>query len=313
MFSGFNLAKYGDLLALKTGWGRFWVGTLLVAIGTSLPELATVISAVRLDSPDLATGNVLGANMVNMFTMAFVAILFGGRQFFNRVAPEQGYLAALAISLTFLVVIMSSIDDSVHFARIGPGAVVIFLLYLGGMRMVYLLRPTTPFTSVEPDPAPSLTLRRTWMLFGLASLGVIAAAPVLAWSANEIADITGVSEGFMGLVAVAVVTTLPEATVTVAAVRMGAVDLAVGDLYGSCAFNMFILTLADPFYRDGPLLSTLDEAQVAAGLFAVLLMSLGAAQFLLRRGGVGRLPPLATPAFMCLLYLGGLFTVYQLD
>ena len=94
IYLGNLLAKYGDALATLTGWGRLFVGSILVALATSLPELSTNISAVRLDppNPELALGNVMGANMVNMFMLAVVALFFGGKRFLQQVAPEQGYL-----------------------------------------------------------------------------------------------------------------------------------------------------------------------------------------------------------------------------
>ena len=102
MFCGAKLAVYGDALASLTGLGRLFVGSLLVALATSLPELSTNISAVRLDppNPELAVGNVFGANMLNMFTMAAVALAFGGKRFLQQVAPEQGYLIVVAVVMT---------------------------------------------------------------------------------------------------------------------------------------------------------------------------------------------------------------------
>ena len=109
---GAGLSKYGDVLADLTGLGRLFVGSILVALATSLPELSTNISAVRLDppNPDLAVGNVLGANMLDLFIFAMVALLFGGRRFLQQVAPEQGYLIVLAAAMTGLAVVMGSVE-----------------------------------------------------------------------------------------------------------------------------------------------------------------------------------------------------------
>ena len=91
IYLGTLLAKYGDALATLTGWGRLFVGSMLLAVATSLPELSTNISAVRLmpPNPELALGNVMGANMLNMFTLAVVGLFFGGKRFLQRVAPEK--------------------------------------------------------------------------------------------------------------------------------------------------------------------------------------------------------------------------------
>ena len=76
--AGIGLARYGDDLAESTGWGKLWVGTLLVGIATSLPEVVVNISAVWLeDSPGLALGNVFGADMMNVFVLGCVGLAFG--------------------------------------------------------------------------------------------------------------------------------------------------------------------------------------------------------------------------------------------
>ena len=312
ILSGTYLAKYGDLLADMTGWGRLWVGTLLVAMATSLPELVTIISAVRLPSPQLAIGDALGSTMVNMFGLAVVALLAGGREFFRRVSPQQAYIAGLAIFLTLVAMAMGAISPSLSVAEVGVAALAILVLYIVGMRLVYLRRPAGDNLSANPE-GPVLTLRRVWLLFGLASLGIVAAAPVLAYSADQIAENTALEASFVGVLGVGVVTSMPEAAVAIAALRYGAVDLLVGNLYGSCAFNILILALADPFYRQGPLFNELGRAEQAAGLFGVLLMTLGLAQFLLRGRDFGRLPVIPTCLAMCLLYFGGVYMVYQLS
>ena len=153
VFCGIRLAKYGDLLAIKTGWGRLWVGTLLLAGATSLPELVTGASG----SPELVQGNVFGANMLNMFTVTFVAMLFGApglsnfhpvgsylgrltvilstgaRRFFDGVAPEHAYLAIVGIALTGVAGILAAFGPAISFARIGVAAPLILVIYVIGM------------------------------------------------------------------------------------------------------------------------------------------------------------------------------------
>lgn len=104
--SGVYLARYGDVLADRLGWGRIWVGTILVSMATSLPELLINITVATRDQPDLAGGDILGSNMVNMLVLAMVALLFGGRRFFRQVAPEQVWLVLAALILTGLVVVL---------------------------------------------------------------------------------------------------------------------------------------------------------------------------------------------------------------
>ena len=337
VFCGTKLAKYGDLLAIKTGWGRLWVGTLLLAGATSLPELVTGASGALLDAPELVKGNVFGANMVNMFVLAAVSMAFGAagvfhftplgsypvralkamasgsRRFFDGIAREHAYLASVGVCLTAFAGVMTAFGPEASFARMGIATPIILLLYGTGMRVVYAKRPQDEGGEDEDDA--SITLRRVWVYFGLAAVGVIASAYWMAYSADQIAEITGLGAGFVGVVAVALVTTLPEATVTIASIRIGAMDLAAGNVYGSCAFNVMILAVADPFYGGGAILSSTDAAWsiVAASGFAVALMLIGMAQFTLRRSGRGILPSLPASGAMCALYFVGLYVIYALE
>ena len=272
---GVQLAKYGDALASLTGWGRLFVGSILVALATSLPELSNNITAVRIDNPQLALGNVVGANMVNMFTMAMVALLFGGRRFLQRVAPEQGYLIVLAAVLTGLAVLFAGVQMGINIWQIGLSSIILLVVYVIGMRIVYQRRPAENEDEEQEDPG--MTLSRAWTMFGLVSLGVIIAGVFLAQSVDRVADLTGISSGVLGILAVSIVTTMPEASATVAAARMGAADLGVAGLYGSCVFNVTILSFADPFYRKGIVLNNPEPEHFVAGIIAVILILWGGA------------------------------------
>ncbi len=111
--------------------------------------------------------------------------------------------------------------------------------------------------------------------FAVAALGIIAAAPFLASSAEHIAEQMGLTETFVGTSLLAITTSMPELVTSLAAVRLGAFDLAVGNLYGSNAFNMAAFFFADVAYREGPLLSAVSEAHAYTALWAILLMNLG--------------------------------------
>ena len=305
IFFGTRLAVYGDALASLTGLGRLFVGSILLALATSLPELSTNISAVRLDppNPDLAVGNVLGANMLNMFTFALVALFFGGKRFLQRVAPEQSYLIVLAGVMTGAAVLFGAVKMDVSFWQVGLSSVILIALYGVGMRVVYVTRPPAG-TDLEEGDAPGMTLGRAWTMFGLVSLGVIAAGFFLAWSTDQVAEITGVASSTLGILAVSLVTTMPEASATIAAARMGAMDLGVAGLFGSCVFNVTILTFADIFYREDILVNQTEPAHLVAGVVALGLIFLALALVL----GRNRLREVATTAglvIMALIWIAG--------
>ena len=314
IFSGAYLARYGDALAELMGWGRLWVGTILIASATSLPELITNIAAASRDQPGLVGGNILGSNMANMFVLAMVALIWGGgaRFFRHSSAPQHRFLCATAILLTSIAIVLGYFHMGVSLLSVGLASVLIFLLYLMGMRLIYKSLPRrTAKAEVGPRDDGLPSLRKAWIFFGLASLGVIIAAPTLIFSVEEIAEITGLSVSFLGVVAVALVTSMPEASTTIAAVRLGAVELGIGNIYGSCAFNIFILAVVDPFYRQGVVVERLGSENLAAGLMALFLMVLGLHQIALR-GNSQYLPAVPVLVAIVLMYGGGLYMVYEL-
>ncbi|PKB68550.1 MAG: hypothetical protein BZY81_01535 [SAR202 cluster bacterium Io17-Chloro-G4] len=304
IFCGAKLAVYGDALATLTGWGRLFVGSLLVALATSLPELSTNISAVRLDppNPELAVGNVFGANMLNMFTLSAVALAFGGKSFLEKVAPEQGYLILVAAVMTGGAVIFGAVKMDIEAWQIGLSSVVLLAIFVAGMKVVYETRP--PDSEDQEEEDPGMTLKKAWILFGLVSAGVVVAGIFLAWSTDEIAEITGVASSTLGILAVSFVTTMPEAASTIAAARIGAFDLGVAGLYGSCAFNVTILFYADIFFRDGILANQTEPAHFIAGGVAIGLIVTGGI-LILARNRIKRAIAAAVLALMASVYIAG--------
>lgn len=280
--SGLSLSKAGDRIADATGLGRLWVGTIFLAIATSLPELVTNLSAVRLNAPALAGGNILGANMLNAVVLVSLVSLFP-KVVVRPVTGDQGILVGTALALTALASGLVLLDGWGNAGPISVGSLVILGGYVVGLRAVYRARPAESRT-VREESGQGDGQRRAWLLFALAAAGVLAGAPLLAASADRLADLLGLSGSFMGVLAVALVTTMPETSVTWGSLRLGSEEMALGNVYGSCAFNVAILGLADLFYGQ-PIFASLDRSHVAAGAGAVLLMALGLLFLRLRRAG----------------------------
>jgi cation:H+ antiporter len=309
IYAGVGLARYGDELAEKTGWGKLWVGTALVSVATSLPELTVNISAVWLeDAPDLALGNVFGANMLNIFVLGLTGLVFGVGNLFARQGRDTEILVLVGIALVGVTLVAGASGD----AKLGPtslGGLAIVVLYAWGMRSVYTAGRTQ--AHLEDIPAPTGRARKAWIAFGLSALVVIIAARFLASSADRIAELTGISASFVGVLLVAIVTTLPEGAVTVAAALRKSYGIVIGNVYGSCAFNVAILFCSDLFYTKGPLLGAMQAEHFAAAAGAFTLMGLG---YLVLRGSTHRTLAWAQKLTLVipLLYFGVLYLVFTL-
>jgi cation:H+ antiporter len=286
VFAGTALARFAEAIAETTKLGRLWIGSVLLAGATSLPELTTDISAVRLGATDLAVGDLFGSSMANMLVLAVIDLLPPRRQVLQQAAFDHALAATLAISLNALAAVLVLVRPEFSLMWIGPGSLLLFIAYVAGARAVYrhAVREgaaPTPSPSAEKSAKQPPSLRRAVVGFVGAALVVFLAAPAFAWSAKGIAEITGLGNTFVGTWLLGLATSLPELVACTAAVRMGSFDLAVGNLFGSNAFNMaifFPLDLAQP----GSLFTALDPNHALSGLFAVGLMSLGLAAIVYR-------------------------------
>lgn len=287
VLAGTALARYADTIAEITKLGRLWVGALLLASATSLPELTTDIFAVRLGATDLAVGDLFGSSMANMLILAIIDILPPRKQVLQHATLDHALAASLAILLAAIATVLVVLKLEFSVLRVGVGSVALFLAYIAGTRAVYRQALSAGAILAVPDVADGVvvrrkpSLRRSILGFVVAAAVILLTAPAFAWSAKGIAEITGLGNTFVGTWLVGLSTSLPELVASIAAVRMGSFDLAVGNLFGSNAFNMaifFVLDLAQP----GNLFAALDPNHALSGLFGVVLMSLGLAAIVYR-------------------------------
>ncbi|HUW01774.1 MAG TPA: hypothetical protein VMW08_05445 [Acidimicrobiales bacterium] len=311
--AGTVLAKVGDDLAERTGIGRLYVGALLVAVATSLPELATDITAAASDAPDLAIGDLFGSSMANMAILAIVDLRHRGRVL-PRVELGHTRVAAVAIGLTALAVMDISTAPGIDIFHVGIAPIGIMCGYLAALAW---FRRVPPIGVAKADPTPFrrppsgdrwLGTKPMLIRFAAAATVLLVAAPALTFSAEEIAVRTGVSQSFLGVTLLAVSTSLPELAASLAAVRLGAFDLALGNLLGSNAVNMAMIVFIDAAYRPGPILAAVDSTSVVAGTGAILLMSLALASIV--SGKANRAQRLEPDSFVLLVaYVGAVAAV----
>jgi len=284
--AGTKLSRNGDQLAELTGLGRLWVGVVLMAAVTSLPEVFTTMSAGWFNVPDLAAGDLFGAGLTNMLTLGLIDLLHRQKRVWQQAALEHTLTSALAMLLTGLAAFLILSRIEVTYFGVGLGTVGVMLLYVVGMRLVFRQedmrrRLYTQDTVMREctdgcdGGSRHLELRRSIRGFSVSALALLVAAPILAWSADRIAQETGMTASFVGTSLVAITTSLPELVVSITAVRLGAFDLAVGNLFGSNAFNMATLFFADIAYRAGGLLSNISSSHVLTALWSILMMNIG--------------------------------------
>lgn len=315
------LSKAGNTIAEKTGIGRVWIGAVLVAGATSLPELAVDVSAVRIGAADLAAGDLFGSTMANMLILAVVDLAHRRGNVLRTASFDNILAAGLAIFLNALAALLVITRPTIAVFGVAPASLALVVIYVLGTRAVYRqgarhvgAPPVPALQTIAPDDngvaqqRERAVLHRAVVLFFAAAAVIFVVAPFLASSAREIADVSGLGSTFVGTLLVGLVTSLPELVASVVAVRIGAVDLAVGNLFGSNAFNMivfFAMDLAAP----GSIFAALDASHAISALCGVALMGLGIAAIVYR--AERRFALIEPDSFvMLLVYLLGVAFLY---
>jgi cation:H+ antiporter len=278
--SGIKLAKYGDIIAEKLQLGRVWLGMVLLATVTSLPELITGISSVAIvDAPDIAVGNVLGSNLLNMLILALLDALHSPAPISSK--AHRGHVLSAGFSMLLLGITAMSLFVGQYFYPvdwIGSYSFVIAALYFISVKAVYIFekREISEFVAEMAQELKymKIPMKKALLHFSINGGVVVAAAMLLPELGEELADRTSLGQIFIGSVLISFSTALPELVVSVSAMKMGSLDLAVGNLFGSIIFNIFILAIDDVFFMAGPILSYAGRGHLISAISGILMVSL---------------------------------------
>jgi len=276
-FAGVKLTVYGDAIADKTGMGGSWVGLVLIATVTSLPELAAGVtaSAVAL-LPDIAAGDALGSCVYNLFILAILD-LFTRRQPVLALARREHVLSAgfsmLLVGLAALGLMAAQAGVSGLSGHIAWSTPLIVLVYIGAIRTLHGFQESEveEFTEEEPDAFAGRSLTDISIRYAIAAAFVVAAGIWLPFVSDDISKVMGWQQSFTGTIFTALSTSLPELVVTLAALRIGAIDMAVGNVLGSNMFNMLVLAIDDIVYFPGSIYADVSPGHLVSGLSALTM------------------------------------------
>lgn len=313
--AGTVLARSADAIADATGLGRLLVGSVLLAAATSLPELAVDVAAVRAGHADLAAGDLLGSSLMNLLILAGVDLCRrNGRKMLSREAASHALPATLAIAVTGLAgcaILTAGKLPAVSVFGIGGWSWAILVAYLLGARMLFIDQRISARLAPDRMPQEQGDIWRPGVMFLCAAAVLVTAGPRLAAVAADLADRSGLGGTFVGTTLVALTTSLPELVASLAAVRLGSVDLAIGNVFGSNAFNMIMFVPLDAACP-GSLFEAVSSAH-AVTAFAVIVAT--AIAVLGQLYHVERRLPLIEPdaLLVILVIVGALGLVFQLS
>lgn len=287
-FAGTKLAGLADEIADRTGWGEALTGALLLGATTSLAGTIVSITGAASGSAGLAIGNAIGGIAAQT---AFLAIgdLVYRRVNLEHAAASLGNLmqGTILIMLLSLPILFWS-TPPVTLWGVHPGSILLFAVYLAGLQTTQSAReapmwqPEETRETVEDETPTGLDQLSATRLYGVFCLLVLTTGVtgyVLGRTALVLADRTGIDETAIGAIMTSVVTSLPELVTTIAAVRQGALTLAVSGIIGGNAFDVLFLSLSDLFYREGSIYHAMETKHlfllaISIVMSAVLVLGL---------------------------------------
>ncbi|MCD6495257.1 sodium:calcium antiporter [Candidatus Bipolaricaulota bacterium] len=269
VLAGVRLAKFGDAIGRRSGIGQGWIGLLFLATITSVPELTTTVTGATIGAPNIAVGNALGSNLFNVAIIAIVDILLLGRgPFLSKVKSYHVVSGGAAILLTTLAAFAIAIFPQAQVLGISPFSLAILVLYV--VAVFLLFRVERRDGDAEEENDDTLSLRKAIIGFAASAVVIVVAGIFLIHASKNIALNSALSGSFMGAILVAIVTSLPELSTSIGALRIGAYDMILGNLFGSNMFNILTIFFADVAFRQGSLFAGLGGQATNQLMIALL-------------------------------------------
>ncbi|WP_337061965.1 sodium:calcium antiporter [Kineococcus sp. G2] len=296
VLTGVRMTAVADEIADRTGVGEAIAGAVLLGATTSLPGLVTVAVGGLAGDAQFAFANPVGGILIQTVWLAVADLYYRRVNLEHAAASSQNLMQALVLLGLLAVPLIGFAAPDLAVFSVHPVTIAIPVLYAGGLVLVRRLhddpmwKPVVTDETVEDEPqeGSGASGRRLGVSFALLALAMSVAGYVVGRAGLGVVDATGASGGLVGSTLTTAVSSLPELVTLIAAVRMRALALGVGDIIGGNVFDALQITVADVFYREGPIYADVGASGLLL-LAAALLMSAALAAGLLLRGrrGIG--------------------------
>jgi cation:H+ antiporter len=278
VITGSRLSKYGDLMADMLGWGKMFMGIILMASVTSMPELMSGISAVTiLDAPDLAVGDIVGSCAFNILIISIMDMFYNHKKPLTTDAQTGHIIAAtfgiIMLSMVAFAILMPDVFGSIGW--VGGFSLLFLVLYLIAIRVVFLYDKKENNHPQENKLFYTLTLKQVVLRYTINAVILMGAAMLLPFFGKNLAEASGLGQSLFGTLFIAISTSLPEVVVSIAAIRIGTIDLAIGNIFGSNIFNIAILSFDDILYTKGPILLFTSPNHIIPVLGTIIITAIG--------------------------------------
>lgn len=281
LYCGKRVARYGDAIAEKTGLSGLWIGVILVSVATSLPELFTGVgSTIFVNAPNLTVGNLFGANTYNLVNIAILDFLNKGAPLLSAVSTGQLLTAVLSLIPLLIAaagIFLSQQLPQVAFGNISLYSILILGAYAVSTRIIFKYEKRQQIIKKMNNEEEAifkyndLSLRTVSIRYCLFALAIACAGVWLAYIGDDLSRLLNLGQNFIGSLFLGFATTLPEITVSIAALRLGAKELAVANMVGSNLFNITIIFINDLLYRKAPIFKVLAKEHIFTAFIVILM------------------------------------------
>ncbi|MCX2723936.1 sodium:calcium antiporter [Roseibium salinum] len=279
--AGVRVARTADTLADRTNLGEVIAGALFVGASTSLPGAITSVSTAAQGFPSLAVGNALGGLTAQTAFLVIADIAYRRANLEHAAASATGLTQGVLLVVLLSLPLIASVQPAYTIWGVHPVSILTVLAYAAGLRLLRdvsnepMWKPVqTSETREEVSSVSDAEARRSmsglWTEFAIAAAVTALAGYVVGQVGIELVNRSGISATLVGTALLAVVNSLPELVTAIAAVRIGAVSLAVGDVIGGNAFEVLFLSAAD-VVSEGSIYAAFTWQDQATALFAMLM------------------------------------------
>jgi cation:H+ antiporter len=270
--AGIKMSSVADRLADVTGLGEAVTGAIFLGASTSLSGIVTSVTAAASGHPELAVSNAVGGIAAQTAFIAIADFTYRSANL-EHAAPSVSNIVQSVTLVGLLAIPMLAMSaPPITFFGVHPATILILAGYGFGLRLTQGAQKEPMWEPADTDetiideadepPGDSKAILRLAMVFAGLAVVVAIAGFVVAKTGVAIADKTGLSEGVVGTLFTAVATSMPELVTTIAAVRRGALTLAVSGVIGGNMFDVLFLAFADTAYRDGSIYHAISDQQV---------------------------------------------------
>jgi cation:H+ antiporter len=314
-FFGIRMTYAARDVAAATGIGEAFMGAVFIGATTSLSGIIASSTAAWHGEASLAVSNSLGGIAAQTLFLVIGDMMYRKANLEFAAASVENMMMSAQLMLLLCILLMAFTLPAMQLFHVHPASLVLLVTYLFTVKMLVdthqkpMWLPRMDRGTVKEAGRRVVRGHRkrrrsaTIVDFAVCALAVAVAGWLIASSGMVIAARTGLSEGIVGGIFIAVVTSLPELVVAVTAIRLGALTLAVGDIVGGNAFDTLFIAASDLFYAEGPIYAAIAPTEhvwlgSAMLMNAVLLLGLMYRQ----RRGIGNIGMESMVVLM--IYLG---------